>query len=187
MRLFIILFLFLLLFLFIPIKFKSKVIYNILNNKGYLSIYFYFIKLFDTTWEIVPFKIIINNKNKKDIKISLYDAGKEADFKELFFKSLLKKVKLINFRTIGRFGIMQDCLLSSAGSGALIVFLQIFNCFLMSKKRCRNLSCQIFTDFNKNNFLLCITTSIKFNLFVVITCALSSLIKKGYREKYYGK
>lgn len=187
MKWFVILFLFLILILFIPLKVKSKIIYNVLCNKGYISIYFYNFKFMVTTWKFVPFKILIKNKNKKDTKIYLYNKENDIDFKDIFLKNLIKRVKILNFRTIGRFGLLQDCFISSIGSGIFTIFSQLLNCFIYTKKDCNKLSNQFFTDFNKNNFIYCITTSIQFNLFIVLWCAFLSLIKKGELVRYYGK
>ncbi len=187
MKAFLIILLLFFLLLIFPIKLKSKIIYNLIKNKGYLSFYFFNFKVLVTTWKVSRFKILIKNKNKKDIKILLFDFKGESDFKDVFFKQLLKVVKIKNFRTIGRFGIEDDCLISSLGSSVLLLISQFFKCYLIEKKSCNNVSSMLFADYSRNNFIVGVTASIKFNLLFASICAVKALYIKNNREKVYGK
>ena len=82
MKIFVILFLFLLFILFVPIKLKGKVNYSIFNNTGYVSIYFYKIKVFLCKISFIPFKILIETKKKK-IQIDVMKKEDEYSYGEI--------------------------------------------------------------------------------------------------------
>ena len=124
MRLFIILFLLLLFILFVPIKLKAKVNYDILNNYGFVSIYFYKLKVFLCKISFVPFKILIETKRKR-FKFKIFKKEKDYSYGEIFFKEVMKRLRINNLRLTSRFGLFQDCLLSSIGSGSILALSSI--------------------------------------------------------------
>ncbi len=183
MKWFIILFLLLLLILLFPIKLKGKLIYNIFKNEGIISIYFYKLKFFVSHFKLLPHKILIYGKKKKDISIYFFDKDNtQSSVLDIFFVSLIKQVKLNNFRTYANFGLCENAFASSIGSGTLNIFTGLASSYLVTNWDADCISSQIFTDYTKTKFIMCFTSSIQLNLFMVIYCFLSSFIIKLKRR-----
>lgn len=183
MRLFFILFLFLLLILFIPIKFKTKIIYNLIKNKGYVSLYFYNINLMVSKWKFLPFKITVKNKKwKKDKTIYFNNTKKENEYGDIFLSELIKKLKLSNFRTYINFGFCDNCLITALSGGLFKIGIGVLNSFLINANKAFYLDSQIFCDFEKSKTFFCVTTSVKINLFSIVYCLLASLFIKFSKE-----
>ena len=184
MKIFVILFLFLLFILFVPIKLKGKVDYSIFNNTGYVSIYFYKIKVFLCKISFIPFKILIETKKKK-IQIDVMKKEDEYSYGEILFKILMKKIKIDNIRFISKFGLFRDCLVSTIGSGTMLVTMSILMSIISSKKTLDNSEITVFPDYTSNRLLLCFSGSIRLNVFVVILSLIISLfkvIKRGIKN-----
>lgn len=184
MKIFVILFLFLLFILFVPIKLKGKVNYSIFNNTGYVSIYFYKIKVFLCKISFIPFKILIETKKKK-IQIDVMKKEDEYSYGEILFKILMKKIKIDNIRFISKFGLFRDCLVSTIGSGTMLVTMSILMSIISSKKTLDNSEITVFPDYTSNRLLLCFSGSIRLNIFVVILSLIISLfkvIKRGIKN-----
>lgn len=182
MKWFIILFLLVLLILLFPIKLKGKLIYNLFKNEGIISIYFYKIKLFVSHFKILPHKILIYGKKKKDISIYFFDTDNQSSVLDIFFVSLIKQVKLNNFRTYANFGLCENAFASSIGSGTLNIFTGLANSYLVNYMDSENITSQVFTDYTKTKFIMCFTSSIQLNLFIVLYCFISSFIIKLKRR-----
>lgn len=165
----------------LPIKLKSKLIYNLIKNKGYISIYFYNLRLFVAKWKFVPFKILVKSK-KKDISIYFNNLKKQNDYSDIFFSQIVKKIKIISFKNFSNIGIKKNCMLTALGCGLVKISTGIFNSFLINKKSIENMNSQTFANFNKNNFLFCVTGSAQINLMIVIYCAISSIFIKIIKE-----
>ena len=181
MRLFIILFLLLIFLLLIPIKLKSKLVYNLICNRGYISVYFYNLRLFVAKWKFVPFKIFVTTK-KKDISIYFSNLKKQNVYSDIFFSQLVKKMKINNFRNYTNIGINNNSMLTAISCGFVKIIIGVFSCFLINKKSISSLNSQIFANFNKSNFLFCLTGSAQINLILVIYCAVSSFFIKLIKE-----
>ena len=184
MKIFVILFLFLLFILFIPIKLKGKVDYSVLNNTGFISVYFYKIKVFLCKVSFIPFKILIETKKKK-IQVDFMKKEDEYSYGEILFKILMKKIKIDNIRFISKFSLFRDCLVSCVGSGTMLVSMSILMSIISSKKTLDNSEITVFPDYTSNRLLLCFSGSIRLNVFVVILSLIISLfkvIKRGIKN-----
>lgn len=182
MKWFIILFLLALLILLFPIKLKGKLIYNLFKNEGIISIYFYKIKLFVSHFKILPHKILIYGKKEKDISIYFFDTDNQSSVLDIFFVSLIKQVKLNNFRTYANFALCENAFASCIGSGTLNIFTGLASSYLVNYMDSENITSQVFTDFTKTKFIMCFTSSIQLNLFIVLYCFISSFIIKLKRR-----
>ncbi len=182
MKWFIILFLLLLLILLFPIKLKGKLVYNLFKNEGIISIYFYKLNLFVSHFKIMPHKILIYGKKKKDISIYFFDDVDQSSVLDIFFMTLIKQIKLNNFRTYANFGIEDNAFASSIGSASLMIVSGFASSFLVNSKSTDNIISQIFADYTKTKFIMCFTSSIQLNLFLVIYSFLSSFIIKLKRR-----
>lgn len=184
MKIFVILFLFLLFILFVPIKLKGKVDYSVLNNTGFISVYFYKIKVFLCKISFIPFKILMETKKKK-IQIDVMKKEDEYSYGEILFKILMKKIKIDNIRFISKFGLFRDCLVSCVGSGTMLVTMSILMSIISSKKTLENSEITVFPDYTSNRLFLCFSGSIRLNVFVVILSLIISLfkvIKRGIKN-----
>jgi len=182
MRVFFILFFVLFLLLIIPLNLKTKLIYNMLKNQGFVSVYFYKIKLLVNKWKFIPFKIVIENKKGKKSYIYFNKPNKNNSYKDIFLNQIIKKIYIKNFRTYANCGIKENYLATAIGVGVLKIVVAIFNCFLLSVKSASNLNSQIFCDFKRNKFFLCLTLSIQINLFAILGCLISSFFIKFCKE-----
>lgn len=181
MKLFFILFFIFIFILFFPINLKGKIIYNILHNSGYLSIYYYKLKMFLANLRFTPFIVFIESKKIK-ASFDIFKKEEQYSFSEIFFKEIFKRVKIKNFRLFSKFGFMRDCMLSCIGSGTMTILSSLTMSLLMNKKTVFNSCIQIFPDFLYSRFLICFTGSITLNLFLIIYCAIVSLLKIMVRE-----
>lgn len=184
MRLFIILFLLLLFILFVPIKLKAKVNYDILNNYGFVSIYFYKLKVFLCKISFVPFKILIETKRKR-FKFKIFKKEKDYSYGEIFFKEVMKRLRINNLRLTSRFGLFQDCLLSSIGSGSILALSSILMFTLSSEKNIEHGKIMVFPDYMHSRMLFCFSGSVRLNIFLIILSLVVSLfktIKRGVKK-----
>ena len=172
------LFLLVILLLFIPLNLKVKVIFNAFENKGYVSVYFYKLKIIVKKWKFIPFKIVIQNKNKKETSIYFNKLSKNNEYKDIFSSQIIRKLHIKNFRTYANFGFNENCLITAVGVGFLKIIVGFFNCFLLNIKDASNLDSQIFCDFKKNKLFLCLTSSVHLNLFAIVSCLISSFFIK---------
>ena len=181
MRVTIILFLLLIFLLLIPIKLKSKLIYNLIYNRGYLSIYFYNLRLVVARWKFVPFKILVKTK-KKDISIYFNSLKNQNAYSDIFFSQLIKKIKINNFRNFTNVGIKNNAMVTALICGFVKSITGVVSSFLVNKKNINNIDSQIFANFTNSNFLLCLTGSTQINLILVIYCVISSFFIKLKKE-----
>jgi len=176
---FIILFFVVLIILFFPINLKGKLAYNVFSNKGYISFYFYKLRLSLLKIKFIPFKFIIKDKDKE---FSITDIKNQTNFSDIFIGVLIKEIKIKNFRVLSCFGFNKDCLITSLGGAILLLSALTLSAMVIKKNSADNLTCNIFPDYKKTNFIFCFTSSIVLNLFTVIYCFVISLfikLKKG--------
>ena len=181
MKLFFILFFVFIFILFFPINLKGKIIYNILNNSGYLCIYYYKIRLFLANLRFIPFKVLIESKKIKT-SFDMFKKEEQYSFSEFFLKEIFKRLKIKNFRLFSKFGLMQDSMLSCIGSGTITFLSSLMMVLIMNKKKVFYSCIQVFPDFLYNRVLICFTGSITLNLFLIIYCAMVSIVKIIIRE-----
>ncbi len=172
----------LLLILLFPIKLKGKLIYNLFKNEGIISIYFYKLKLFVSHFKLLPHKILIYGKKKKDISFYFFNQNNQGSIIDIFLMQLIKQIKLNNFRTYANFGLFENAFASSIGSGTLNIMSGVANSYLVNKLDSECITSQIFADYTKTKFIMCFTSSIQLNLLIVIYCFLSSFIIKLKRR-----
>ncbi len=183
MKLTIILFFIVLFILLIPIKIRSKIIYDIYKNKGYLSLYFYKLKLAVLTLSFEPMKIVIDNKKHKSYFYLIKEKNVKTSFGDVYIEQLIKKIKINDFRTYARFGLMEDCMYSCLGTACIITFSSILNYFLFDKEGVFRTSINAYPDYLHNRFLLGYTASISLNIILLLYCVVLTLIKRR-KEKW---
>jgi len=186
MKVFLILFLLIMLLLLFPLKIKSKVIYNLMKNNGFVSFYFYNIRLFVGRWKFVPFKLIIKGK-KKDVVIGLSNLQTQNDYKDIYINQLMKKIKINNVRSYVKFGFNKDALITSLGGAGLKILSGVACCLLSLKESKKIFMSQVYPDYTNTILFICVTASIQLNLIIIIYCFFSSFIlniKRG--SKKYG-
>lgn len=183
MRTAIILFLLLLLLFFLPISLKTKILFNVIENKGCVSVYFYKIKLIVSKWRFVPFKIVVESNKKEETSIYFNKPNKDNNYKDIFFNQVIRRVRIKNFRTYAKLGFNENCLVTAISVGLLKIMSALLNCFLLKYKVPENLKSQIFCDFKNTNFFLCLTSSVQLNLFMIVESIITSFFIKFYKGR----
>ena len=176
----VLLFLFLLI-LFMPIKLRSKIDFNVFINEGIFSLFFFKLKVILAKLEFQPFKILVKTK-KQTIPIYLFSAQRENNFVDLFFDEFLHSLSFNNAKFISRFGIMQDCMLSSVGCGCLLNAFSLISCQIAQNKKRAMTSIYCSPDYNYNTFIVCLSTSITFNIFILLKCLVVSIVRILLKE-----
>lgn len=163
--------------LFVPIRVKSKIGYNLFQNQGYLSVFFFNFKIFLAKWKVFPTHIQIKLKSKT-MKIYFNSYQAQTNFGDIYISNLIKKVKIKNLRIIASFGFNADQLISVLCGAGLDIILKIIYCVLLSKKSSDKLDIKVFTSAKKTCFIMCGTTSIQFNLMILLTCFIKTVFRK---------
>ncbi len=161
--------------LFIPIKVRGKINYNIFLNSGYVSLFFYKIKILVARFKIKIFKIEVWPLNKKPISLYFKDLKNQSTFSDMFFANLLGVIKVKNFKIISNFGAQNDYLTSSLISGFLKIISGVVFCLFKNNFNSAK-SIQNFTSYNQTKFLVAATVVIRLNLFYVILALIKSVI-----------
>lgn len=171
------------LLLFMPIKLRCKIDYDVFRNDGLLSLFLFKIKLLLAKIKFKNFAILLKDK-KKTTTIYLFNGQEQSKFGDIFLEKLLQNIKVNNSRFISKFGIMRDCLLSSIICGTMINISSVFGCLIAQKKDNVKLSVYCMPDYLHNTFVMCFTSSITFNLFVLLKCLVISTIKICFKRRY---
>ena len=171
------------LLLFMPIKLRCKIDYDVFRNDGLLSLFLFKIKLLLAKLKFKNFTILLKDK-KKTTTIYLFNGQEQSKFGDIFLENLLQNIKVDNSRFISKFGIMRDCLLSSIICGIMINISSVFGCLIAQKKENVKLSVYCMPDYLHNTFVMCFTSSITFNLFVLLKCLIISTIKICFKRRY---
>ena len=183
MRIFLILLLIVNLILFLPIFFKCKINFDFCNNKGVLSIFFFSFNIALFKFSFLINKIYIKEKKKRISFIYYSDLTNQNKLREIFFILLLNNVDIKNLRFISKVGVKENAYISSLLCAGLNIVSSIFFNFLIEKKNIDKIMFAIFPNYYKSDFLLCFTTSVSINIFMIIYCFVLSLSIKLRKEK----
>lgn len=172
--------------LFFPIRVKSKLIYNVFNNKGYASLFFYNLKLLICRYKFKKLKLIARAKNK-EFEIDLINEKNQTNFGEIYVMQLLKKIRIKNLKLFSQFGFNRDLLASSVGGASLNIIFGIMLSIICNKKKIDNYEITTINNEARTTFLIIISTSIQLNIFWLILSFIKTLllkIKKGMVNSY---
>lgn len=183
MKIFLVVLFAVLFLLFVPIKLKFKVDFDFLSNKGYLSLYFFSLKLLVSKLFLLPTKLVIITHGKRDY-LPFFDPPEKKKFKDIFFEKVVSNVDVANLRLFSNFGLFGDGVLSSMGAGALNIAGGLACTYFMQKRNLENATVQNFMDMTSNKFIVAVTSSINVSFFLIIFCALQTLV---YMIKNRGK
>lgn len=175
-----------LIILFFPIRAKTKIIYNVFNNKGYASLFFYNLKLFKCRFKIKKFKIYAKTK-KKDFVIDLFNENNQTSLGEIYVMQVLKKIRIKNLKLGSKFSFNRDMLVTSVGGASLNLLFGIILSIICNKKKIDNYEITYFNNADRTMFLVVLTTSIQINLFWLFISLLKTIIlklKKGMVKSY---
>ena len=127
-----------LILLFFPFRLKGKLSYNILKNEGYLSLFFYSIKLTLISIKFLPFKIKLKSQNKK-FYLSFKDLVQENNFGEVFINSIFKVVKIKSIKFFSNLQFKDNSFLPYLTCGTLYVLFGVFYSFFSNIKNFSNI------------------------------------------------
>lgn len=128
--------------LFIPIRIKVKIHYDFMQSHGFISGYFFNIRLFLFGLKLMPNKIQFEGK-KKNFVFSIIDFGGGKSFGEDYFGCLIKLLNLTHIRQLSRIGFEDNCMLSCLTCGALNAVFGSLTCVAFGDSE---------TPFEINNF-----------------------------------
>ena len=172
--------------LFLPIKLRCKINYDVFNNKGFLSLFLYKIKIIVVRWNVKK-NCIIFKTDKKELKINVFDTKGKAAFSEIFMRQIIKKININNLRIMYHFGFNKDMLVISVGGALLNILTRNIVKVVSIKTKLKDYDLNLFVSEKKTIFLLVFTSVIKINLFLIILCFIKAIgikIKKGLVKKY---
>lgn len=188
MKLLVILFLFLIFILFIPIKLKTKLVFNLFKNNGFVSVYFFSFKIMLRRWHFEPRKIVLEDyyEKKKDILIWFKKNEKEKNiFSDIFFDELLLKIKIKSLKFYSNFGFKNNIISTVYFTGLLKIFTGVLKSLILNIKKVKNMEVMLFPNFLKNNSMLCFSLVIQINLFIILSCltvGILKVIKRGVKN-----
>ena len=188
MKLLVILFLFLIFILFIPIKLKTKLVFNLFKNNGFVSVYFFSFKIMLRRWRFEPRKIVLEDyyEKKKDILIWFKKNEKEKNiFSDIFFDELLLRIKIKSLKFYSNFGFKDNIISTVYFAGLLKICTGVLKSLILNIKKVKNMEVMLFPNFLKNNSMLCFSLVIQINLFIILSCltvGILKVIKRGVKN-----
>lgn len=187
MRIFLIILLIVNLLLFFPLVLKCKVDYNLLENRGILSAYFFVFNVSVLKFKFLTNKIVIKNKDRHLSFLYYTDLASQNKIREIFLLLIFKNLRVRNLRFIDVAGKRENVFLTSMLSGGMNVLMSSVMCVLSEKTDIEKFSFVTFPDFFEDKMLICFSTSISINLFKIIYCFVSAvIIKIKKKEIRYG-
>lgn len=171
--------------LFFPVRIKAEVAYSIFSNKGYLSLFLFKPKVFICRYKIKNFKLFVETK-KKNFEIDLLNEKNQTSFGEIYLSQIIKKIRIKNLRLISRFGFNGDMMVSCLGGASIKILFSIFLGIICEKKKIDNYEIKSYVT-DSTSFLNVLTSSVQFNLFILILGLVKTIIlkfKKGLVKKY---
>lgn len=185
MIVFLIVFLVLFFLLLFPIKLKAKVIFDLLSNSGYISAFFFKIRVFLGKISLAPTKLILQTKKNLSC-LYFFENKSNEDFSEMFFGNLIKCIRLNDLRFIGRFGLFANCLLTSLCCGSSMTVMGIMYAILNSNRGQIPSDIRLFPDYRHNTILICFTSSITINLLAIIRSFITTICLYSKRSQKNG-
>lgn len=164
-----------------PIKLKTKLIFNLFENKGFISIYFFSFKVMLRNWYIKTNRVVLKDFYNKKKDILIWFGGKNENeknvFSDIFFNKLLFKIKIKSFKVYSNFGFKNNVYLTFYITAFLNICAGVFKSLIFNTKKVKNMEVALFPSFLKNNSMFCFSLAIQINLFVVLNCLIISLLK----------
>ena len=167
--------------LLLPLTFKGKISYNIFNNYGYISLFFFSIKLCLLKIKILPFKIRFKT-NKKKFYLTFSSFISEDNFGEVFLNTLLKFIKFKSIKFFTNMSIKDNAYFPYLIAGTLYILFGTFYSYYSLSKNFYNVECLNFANFTNTNFVINLTCSVKVSLLIIIICFFISVFKNLKRE-----
>lgn len=170
------------LILLFPLKIKGKFTYDIFNNYGFVSLFFFSLKLSIFKIKFLPFKIKIKAKGKR-FYVTFRDIISENNFGEVFFNTILKVVKIKSIKLFSNFAIKDNAYVSHLTSGLFYVLFGSAFSYFSQVKNFYNVECLNFANFTNTNFVINFTCSTQTNLLMIIICFVISIFKNFKRVR----
>ena len=175
MKTFLIIYFVVLFVLFFPINLKTKISFNFYDNSGFLSLYFYRLKLGLFLLSFSPFKIVLHSP-KKQIKLDLFSLKNSSKYGEVFLSNIIDVTHINNANMFLSFGIF-DAFISSTFC-ALVDSLGMSAITLsLPHKHFDNFSFKAMPCYFEDTFVIALSLSATINIFWIIFCLIKSLFE----------
>lgn len=182
MKTFLFVFFIVLILLCFPFRIKCKFSYNVFSNSGFLSLFFYGIKLSLVKIKILPFKVKLRTKNKK-FYLSFKDFIKENTFGEVYLNSIFGVTKIKSIKIFSNIQLKNNSFLPYLLTGSLYLIFGVFYSYFSFFKNFYSIKCLNFANSTNTNFVINFTISVQLNLFLIIYCFFVSIFKNIKRIK----
>lgn len=163
--------------LFMPIKLKTKISYNILENAGIVSLYIGCVKMFLGRFNFGFNRFNMTYSKSKIYSTSFTDIKNGSTFMDKFIVNIYKRIKIKTIKIYANLGIKSDAYLTAILVGCVDVPIQILSALVLNQKAINRVSTRIFANFCDNSLFFGVAGCIKLNLFLIIYCCIVSLFK----------
>lgn len=175
MKIFLGIFFIILILLLLPIKIKGKINFNVLDNVGYITGKFFFIRVLFFKFYFIGSTLMLVNKRYKVHPFDLRGVESPSAFSDIFVIQLLR---LFHFNTIKLYATVGDadnafntamlCSMITIPVNSLLAYIKV-------KKPLTKINAGVFPSFCANSFIAGGASCITFNLLGFIYCFIKSL------------
>lgn len=172
------------LILFIPFKLKVKLSYDILKNKGTISITLMVFRVFLGEFKILGKKLMMTYAKDKYHEVDINGIKNSSNFMDNFVINILKNIKVNTFKIYANIGYKYDAFLTAMLVSGINIFIQIAISQFLNRKPLAKVITSIFPNFCDTKLFFAISSSVSLNLYLIIMCAIIALfkIKKGVKS-----
>jgi hypothetical protein len=172
--------------LFLPVKFKIKIEFDLLNNKGKLKLYLVNLKFVNLSFSLRGKSLIITKKNGKKRLVGLVGSGDESNFEDNFGRELIKNLTVKNAYLFSNIGARSNAFLTSMLTGTAQIISAILFSFLKAKKKPIIIN-NVYPKFDEEMFDFTIKLRVKINLFKLTKSFIKAIKKAKFKSKKEGK
>lgn len=174
--------------LFVPIVIKAKANYDVIDNVGYITGKFFFIRVFLIKFKFHGNYIYIYSKKKYEHKYKIFSGGPPSVFSDILLFEILKIIKFKTLKLYASVGNKDNAFLSAMACSTLRLAVNILFSYVKTKKPKSIIKTGIYPQFCNDTMLVAGASSVRFNLFKIIISLFKSVhiyinegVKNGQR------
>ncbi len=178
----------LIIILFLPIAIKAKVNYDLIENVGYITGKFFFIRVFLIKFKIYGNYVYIYSKKNYEHRYKIISGGPPSVFSDILLFEVLKIIKFRTLKLYASVGSADNAYLAAMACSGLRLATNIMFSYIKTKKPKAIIKTGVYPQFYKNTLLVAGASSVRFNLFKILVCFLKSVhiyinegVKNGQR------
>lgn len=170
--------LFIFLLIIIPINLKTKVVYDLLKNRGKIQLKLFKLTLFYFTFKVETGFLELTTRKNKKLLVPMESGASGVNIQTDFILIVLKKIRIQHGTIYVNFGAKSDAFATAMIVGFVKVITSCLGAFLKTKKPDSKITNKIYADFSNDKLKLCLKASIKISILQVIDAYFKSLIGK---------